>query len=183
MFQIFNRAPLWEMPDNIRPHFLVYSNIFSYISHDMDPISGVASVVAIISLAVQLGECAIKAKGFLDAISYSSSEVLRLRRIVDQSHLIADSVRKVLETDRQQRKGSQQYSESVYTSLAMCLDIVGHIESITSKAKKVHQEKRPLSRAWAQFRMACKQGYIETLERKFYGSIAILNVTLSLRPG
>lgn len=47
MFQVFNRAPLWEMPDNIRPHFLVYSNIFSYISHDMDPISGVASVVAI----------------------------------------------------------------------------------------------------------------------------------------
>lgn len=147
----------------------------------MEPVSGIANVIAILSLAIQLGECAIRTKSFLDAISHSPSEVLRLRRLIDQSHAIADNVKNILNLRQGQQLGDQQGSESVYTSLAMCLEIASQIETILNKSNKIHQGTVSLSRGWAQFRLACKQGQIENLEHKFYGAITILNITLNFR--
>ena len=65
----------------------------------MESIGGVASLFAIISLAIQLGDSVIKTKRFLDTITHLPSEISRLRRLLDQSHAIADVVKAVLENN------------------------------------------------------------------------------------
>ncbi|RYP73012.1 hypothetical protein DL771_003880 [Monosporascus sp. 5C6A] len=146
----------------------------------MEPISGVASVIAIFSLAIQLGDCVIRAKGFLKAVSGSSAEFSRLKRLLDHSHVIADNVRGVLERGKQAHSGEQQVSACVYASLETCLSIASRIEGILTKAMKTHGGTSALPRVRAQIRLACKRGEIEHLESQFHGAVAVLNFTMTL---
>lgn len=146
----------------------------------MESIGGVASLFAIISLAIQLGDSVIKTKRFLDTITHLPSEISRLRRLLDQSHAIADVVKTVLENNTRAQPENQHGPEYVYNSLAECLHIATHIEAIVVKSRNVQEGPTPLSRGRAQFRLACKKSHIETLENRFYGAVTVLNLTLSL---
>ncbi|RYO89784.1 hypothetical protein DL766_002629 [Monosporascus sp. MC13-8B] len=146
----------------------------------MEPISGVASIIAIFSLAIQLGECAIRTKRFLDAVSGSSAEFLRLKQLLDQSYVIADSVRGVLERGRYAHSGERQVSDCVHASLAACLSIASRIEGILTKAMKTRDGTSAISRVRAQIRLAIRRGEIEDLESQFRGAVTMLNFTMSL---
>ncbi|RYP34860.1 hypothetical protein DL767_004085 [Monosporascus sp. MG133] len=146
----------------------------------MEPIGGVASVIAIFSLAIQLADCAIRTKGFLDAVSGSSAEFFRLKQLLDHSYVIADNVRGVLERGKNAHSGERQVSDCVHTSLATCLGIASRIEGILTKAMETQRGTSALSRVRAQIRLACRRGEIEDLESQFYGAVGVLNLTMSV---
>ncbi|RYO98136.1 hypothetical protein DL764_007181 [Monosporascus ibericus] len=146
----------------------------------MEPIGGVASVIAIFSLAIQLADCAIRTKAFLDAVCGSSAEFFRLKQLLNHSYVIADNVRGVLERGKNAHSGDRQVSDCVHASLATCLNIASRIEGILTRAVKTPGGTSALSRVRAQIRLACRRGEIEDLESQFHGAVTVLNLTMSL---
>ncbi|RYP46179.1 hypothetical protein DL768_007574 [Monosporascus sp. mg162] len=127
-----------------------------------------------------LADCAIRTKSFLDAVSGSSAEFLRLEQLLDHSYVIAANVRAVLERGKNAHSGERQVSDCVHASLATCMNVASCIEGILAKAMKTRRGTSALDRVRAQIRLACKRGEIEGLENRFYGAVAVLSLTMNL---
>jgi hypothetical protein len=69
--------------------------------YKIDSLSGVVSIFAVISLAIQLGESAIDIKRFLDTIANAPPEVARQKNVVLQLQYIAESIKLFLEKQRE----------------------------------------------------------------------------------
>ncbi|KAI1119845.1 ankyrin [Nemania abortiva] len=146
----------------------------------MEPLSNIASIFAVISLALQLAQSAFDVKRFLDTIENAPAEVARLKGVVTQLHLIAHSTTTLLEHQKRLRKQESQVSNSIYDSLKMCQGKLDLIQDVLQIAKKVNHGQSSVSRNWAQIRLACKKEKIDEFERQLEQAISVLNTNLLL---
>lgn len=85
----------------------------------MDPVSGAASILAIVSLALQLQQSAHKVQRFFDAISDASSEILRLKGLVSIVHAIAVNIKTLFE-EKLHGEDDVIGGEGIYDAMKLC---------------------------------------------------------------
>lgn len=146
----------------------------------MDPLSGVASIFAIISLAWQLGQSALNIKRFLDTLHDAPAEIIRLRVVILQLHSIAEGTKAVLERQLKPHCPNNHICNSIYDALKTCQDKLDLIEKVLPIAGKVNNGHSPFSRNWAHFRLACRKERIEEFERQLERAMSFLHVNLLL---
>jgi len=148
---------------------------------NMDGLSGVASIFAVISLALQLAGTAQDIKNFILSIQDAPKELDRLANQLDQFSKIASSIKMVLE--RQQELGhdvNSQIWQNIFSALQLCNQEMLKMGELVEKAGKLENGQTKLSRTWNSIRLAFKKEYIEKLEAKLAQSIPALGVSLTL---
>ncbi|KAI0881479.1 ankyrin [Annulohypoxylon maeteangense] len=143
----------------------------------MDPLSGVSSIFAVISLAIQLGKNAIELIKFIDSIHDAPAEIIRLNQVVRGLQSIDNDVRNALEC---QKDSYGQNNVNICTALERCQANLNSIKGIFHIAEKMKNGKTSLVRNFAQARLAYKKDEIERFERQLNNSITALHVHLSL---
>lgn len=144
----------------------------------MEPVSGVASIFAVVSLALQLQKSAQNIKRFFDVVSDAPSEVSRLRDLVSSIHVIARNITTAF--DPKQQCESNAIGEGIYDALKMCQSSMNPIECILYGVERKITSRTPISRASALFRLAWKKEQIDEFERKLDRAVSLLNISLTL---
>lgn len=145
----------------------------------MDALSGAASIFAVISLAVQLAETAIRLKRFLDSIRDAPAEIRRLRSSIALLIDINENINALLHRQTCQGEVNHRVVQSIYQSLEICadkLDIIHGTLHLASTAENAN----PVLRGWAQIRLACKKEQFEAFTDQLDIAINMLGVFLAV---
>ncbi|KAI0456352.1 hypothetical protein F5B21DRAFT_502547 [Xylaria acuta] len=132
----------------------------------MDPLSGIASVIAIISLALQLAQSSSDMKRFLDTIYNAPAEVVRLKGVVLQLYQVAEATKTLLERQENFLGHNSQISANIYHALNTCQKKLDLIKGVMKIAEKMRNGQSTVSRSWAQFKLAFKSEQVEDFERQ-----------------
>ncbi|KAI0815539.1 ankyrin [Xylaria sp. FL0064] len=144
----------------------------------MDTLSGVASALAVVSLALQLAESASEIKRFLDTIQNAPTEITRIKGLVTQIHLVAQTIEALLKDQRIIRNRDDQVSHNIHDSLRICREKLDLVRDVLRVADNLNKKKNTVSRNWTQIRLAFKKEKIEEFERQLEQAIALLNTNL-----
>ncbi|KAI0966510.1 ankyrin [Xylaria arbuscula] len=144
----------------------------------MDPLSGVASAFAVISLALQLAQSALSIKRFLDTIQNVPTEIIRLKSLFHQLYLVIQTITSLLQLQQGLQSRDAHVSSTIYDSLKTCQEKVDLIRNIFQIGQQAKKEENLISRNWAQFKLACNKKKIVEFERHLEQSISLLSVNL-----
>ncbi|CEJ55528.1 hypothetical protein PMG11_01780 [Penicillium brasilianum] len=145
----------------------------------MEVLGAGASVLAVISLAAQLGAGAHTLIKFLQTVSDAPTEIQRLESLLDQIYAIATGVPKALECERKLHGDKHILADNIHTSLLNCHKKVQGIERIVDRFKETENGRSVVSRKWASFKMAIKKEEVLELERQLGQAVLTLNVALT----
>ncbi|KAJ5465051.1 uncharacterized protein N7458_000737 [Penicillium daleae] len=145
----------------------------------MDGLGAGASVMAVISLAAQLGAGACTLIKFLETVSDAPAEIQRLESLLDQIYAIASCVRNALEYQRSLYGDKHILADDIHTSLLNCQKKVRRIECIVDRFKETENGRSVVSRKWASFKSAWKKEDVLELERQLGQAIQILDISLT----
>ncbi|KAJ5248964.1 hypothetical protein N7468_000415 [Penicillium chermesinum] len=145
----------------------------------MDGLSGAASVIAVISLAVQLGSGAHTLYQFLETISDAPAELHRLQSTLSQIKAIAFGIQNALEYQRRIHGDGVPVAGDILNSLVSCEERVQQITDIVNKADGTHRGLTGVSRKWARFKVALKKERVQELEQQLGNSLQVLNVLMT----
>ncbi|KAI1091813.1 ankyrin [Rostrohypoxylon terebratum] len=146
----------------------------------MDLLSGVSSILAIVSFALQLGQSALNIKQFLDIINDAPAEAIRLNDSIFQLQSTADCIKTVLERQKKAHCQQSHIYDNIYHTLKTCQGRLDLIEDAIRVAGKVNTGQNSFSRSWAQFRLACRKEKIEQLEKQLDRAKSFLDTNLLL---
>ncbi|KAK6845308.1 hypothetical protein PG995_015418 [Apiospora arundinis] len=146
----------------------------------MDPLSGAASIIAVISLALQLAQSAIIVKQYLQTIRHAPAVVIRLQGTLGQLHSTAETIRALLESRSKSHLQDSQLSNHIYVALDACQSKLGLIINIFPIAARVNNGQNGLTRSWAQLRLAGRMGQISEFERQLELAMSFLQLSISL---
>jgi hypothetical protein len=145
----------------------------------MDPISGVASIFAIISLAIQLGESAIGLKTFLDSIHDAPARIRRLKSSIELLIDISNNVRSLLDHQICQGEANHRLIQSIYRSLQSCEDKIDLIKDALLLINTT-ENANPVLRGWVNIRLACRSKDLEVFADQLDLAINMLGANLSI---
>jgi hypothetical protein len=146
----------------------------------MDPLSGVSSVFAVVSLALQLVATAKETKSLIRRVQNAPQEFQRLQDQIEQVSSIAEGIRTVL--TYQARTHGDDYpvtSSSVVRGLQQCERILQSLQHVVDKSKFTTERSRIWIRQWTSLRLATKNDHILDIERRMGQAISLLNVALT----
>lgn len=145
----------------------------------MEGLGAGASVLAVISLAAQLGAGAHTLIKFLQTVSDAPTEIHRLESLLDQIYAMATCVRIALENQRKLHGDKHILADNIQTSLLNCQKKVQRIERIVDRFKATENGRSVVSRKWASFKLALKKGDVLELERQLDQANHILSIAIS----
>ena len=145
----------------------------------MDGLSAGASVIAVISLAAQLGAGAHTVIKFLNTVSDAPTEVQRLQSLLDQIYAIATCLRNALEYQRKLHGDKRILADDIHISLLNCQKKVQGIEHIVDRFKETEKGRSVASRKWASLKLTLKKEDVLGLERQLGLAIQILDISLT----
>jgi hypothetical protein len=145
----------------------------------MDGISAGASIIGVISLAMQLSSAAWTVARLLDTITDAPSEVVRLKDLLDLVHVTSIGVRNALQCQRRLHGDTIPGTEHIRNALAVCQRKLALIQSVLNRVENVERGRTLVSRSWARFRLAVKKDEIAVLERQLGQALDVLNVLLT----
>ena len=146
----------------------------------MDPLSGVSSVFAVVSLALQLVATAKETTSLIRRVQNAPQEFQRLQDQIEQVSSIAEGIRAVL--TYQARTHGDDYpvtSSSVVRSLQQCERILKSLQHVVDKSKFTNKRSKIWIRQWTSLRLASKNDHILDIERRMGQAISLLNVALT----
>jgi len=148
----------------------------------MDGLSAGASVIAVISLVVQLGGAAHDLVKFLETMSDAPSEIKRLRDLLGMVFAVSTGVRNVLEGQRRLHGDCVPIEEAIHTALLDCQRTILQIQDLVNKVDtgKAGSGRHMVSRSWARLRMTLKKDEVAELETKLGQALQMLNLTLTM---
>ncbi|KAL8419075.1 hypothetical protein RB594_002324 [Gaeumannomyces avenae] len=147
----------------------------------MEALGAAASVIGVISLAIQLCGGARQLVEFLGTIDDAPGEVIRLRDLISLVHSIAAGVRNMLEHQRQLLGDSTFGLETIHDALRACQQRIENIRSAIEKTGVIlGQESSLVKRNWCRFKLAIKKDAIESLERQLGHALQALNLSLTI---
>ncbi|KAI0480381.1 hypothetical protein GGR56DRAFT_269603 [Xylariaceae sp. FL0804] len=142
----------------------------------MDPITTVTSVLGIISLALQVGDCALSIKKRIDAVARAPSEIVRLEALVLRVRSVALNVEASAKASRDAELWrAEPQASSILSTLEWLLATVRHIEAMVP----TDAAQSSLSRTCSHVRLAHRRGQIKELEDRLYGAVAMLTMALT----
>jgi hypothetical protein len=146
----------------------------------MDPLSGVSSVIAVISLALQLAGAARETKGLICRIRDGPRELERLQNQVDQVFSISEGIRTVFEYWAQvSRTDFPIVLINVLEGLGGCERALASLRLIVEEAKPMATGRRVLTRTWASLGLARRRNDILDVERRLGHAISLLNIAMT----
>ena len=146
----------------------------------MDPLSGVSSVFAVVSLALQLVATAKETKSLIRRVQNAPQEFQRLQDQIEQVSSIAEGIRAVL--TYQAGTHGDDYpvtSSSVVRGLQQCERILKSLQHVVDKSNFTTKRSRIWIRQWTSLRLASKNDHILDIERRMGQAISLLNVALT----
>lgn len=145
----------------------------------MDGLSAAASIVGVISLAMQLSQATRKLITFLDTVKEAPHEINRLKELLQLVYSMAIGVVNALEYQRKRLGDLAPGYNHLHDVLAVCLRRISSIQDITGKSH-ISQTQGNLSlKSWARLRLSLKGDEILELERQLGLSLQVLNVSLT----
>ncbi|KAK1840579.1 hypothetical protein CCHR01_16803 [Colletotrichum chrysophilum] len=145
----------------------------------MDGLSAAASIVGVISLAMQLSQATRKLITFLDTVKEAPHEINRLKELLQLVYSMAIGVVNALEYQRKRLGDLAPGYNHLHDVLAVCLRRISSIQDITGKSH-ISQTQGNLSlKSWARLRLSLKGEEILELERQLGLSLQVLNVSLT----
>jgi hypothetical protein len=145
----------------------------------MEGLSAGASVLAVISLAAQLGAGAHTLIKFLQTVSDAPTEIQRLESLLDQIYAIATCVRTALECQRKLHGDKRIPADDIHASLLNCQKQIQKIERIVDRFKETENGRSVVSRKWASFELALKNKDVLKLERQLGQAIQLLDIAIT----
>lgn len=146
----------------------------------MDVISGVASVFAVVSLAIQLAQSTQDVSRFLRSITDAPKEVDRLISLLEQLQLILDGVQ-ALNTKQMEQDGVPDLRLSaIFTALQKCRNNLEPLESLLKKAKDRLKNSSKLARTWASFKFTLKKKDVEDFQNRLQQAMLMIQTALTI---
>jgi hypothetical protein len=145
----------------------------------MDPLSGTASIFAVISLAFQLTQGAKQFTNVLDTLVKASVEAGRLRNVVLQLHCVAAGVKETLK-HQDGIQNNHGHISNIHLALKFCEEEFDAMRNVMRIAEKVSTGKTSASRMWASVRLAYTSDQIEKLATRLERAMSFLNANLLL---
>jgi hypothetical protein len=151
----------------------------------MEALGAAASIFAVLSLAIQLGQGAADTARFLDAISDAPAEVHRLRDSLTELHAIADGVRLILDK-RSTTHGPHAPAAAALPSAQLVVDRLEsckrRLDPITAVINRVTAAdgKGPARRAWEKLRFVLRREQVAEMESRLARAVLMLNTALTV---
>ncbi|KAF6812746.1 hypothetical protein CPLU01_14820 [Colletotrichum plurivorum] len=146
----------------------------------MDGLSVAASVVGLVSLAMQLSQTTRKLIAFLDTIHDAPSEVVRLNGLLKMIFAMTANIINALENQGWGRSGYVPGREHIYEILVVCLQRLSPIQEALNKTESFSLGSGGIaSRSWVKVKLAMKKEEILEMERQLEQALMVLNVSLT----
>ena len=144
----------------------------------MDGLSGAASAIAIVSLAVQLVDTVQEISKFLKNVQDAPKEVLRLVETLDQLQGTLDNVRQLID---HQFLVLRLPGSPVFITKAMenCEKQIKALETVVWKAKKSLGHRHMVRRTWSSIKTVAKKPDIEDIQCRLRDAKMDLQFALS----
>jgi hypothetical protein len=146
----------------------------------MDPISGAASIFAVVSLALQLVGSVDNARRFLRNIKDAPVEFQRLAESLDQLHLLLSDITDSL-TRYNGLKGMPRPPQSLGMALISCPSRLDELEPLKKSAKLLlTASKGKASKSWALLKLSMRRKDVDEYDKHVHKAITALQVAMSL---
>lgn len=144
----------------------------------MDGLSGAASAIAVVSLAIQLVDTVQVISKFLKNVQDAPKEVLGLIETLDQLHGTLDHVRQLIE---QQFLVLRLPGSPTFISKAMenCEKQIIALETFLGEAKRSFERQRMLRRTWASLKVVAKKQVVEDIQCRLRNAQMDLQIAFS----
>ena len=131
----------------------------------MEGLSGAASAITIVSLAVQLVDTVREITKFLRNVQDAPKEVLRLLETLDQLQGTLDAVRQLID---HQFLVLRLPGSPVFITKAMenCEKQIKALETLVCKARKSLEHQHMLRRTWSSMKFVAKKQDIEDIQHR-----------------
>lgn len=145
----------------------------------MDGLSVAASIVGVISLAMQLSQATRKLIAFLDTVKEAPHEINCLKELLKLVYSMAIGVVNALEYQRKRLGDLAPGYNHLHDVLAVCLRRISSIQDMTGKSHISQTQGKSSLKIWARLRLSLKGDEILELERQLGLSLQVLNVALT----
>ena len=145
----------------------------------MDGLSAGAGVLAVISLALQVGKAAQELVQFFNTISDAPNEVTRLKEQTSRIYCISTGLTNALEHQRKLHGGAIPGTDSIREALISCLGRLGSVQAVLKKIDGSKYGRKTVARYWAQFKLAVKKDDVLEFERQLGLDLMSLNALLT----
>jgi hypothetical protein len=147
----------------------------------MDGLSAGASIIAVVSLAVQLLDTVREVRSFLRNVSDAPKELTRLIGLFDQLELIVENISLLMKRQRQYNGDmDDMICASVHKALRTCETKLAILDEMVKKAMTASEGKHKAARSFGSFRLACKKKDIEEFETQLRHAVTILDLTMTM---
>ena len=147
----------------------------------MDGLSAAASVIGVVSLAVQLAGGAHTLLKFFETISDAPAEINRLQDLLTQIHVMMIGIQSAFQCQRQLHDDGAPAASDIYKALLMCQEKVLSFCKILDEAEKGQRGRNGIIfRKWAHFKLALKKDDIRDLERQLGHTLQVLHISLTV---
>ncbi|KAI6288597.1 hypothetical protein MCOR27_000914 [Pyricularia oryzae] len=140
----------------------------------MEALAAGASIIGVISLAIQLVELSTKFLSFYDSVSNAAKELCYLKGLVVQVRFVAVGVQNIFgEYQRAHDGGGRVMSlvPGIHVALQDCFAIVTEIQNVVDKAG---------TRLWSKVELALKQQAIARCEQRLGLALQFFHTNLSM---
>lgn len=144
----------------------------------MDPLSSAATVFAVVSLAIQLGESATKIHRLLREINHAPEELTRLIRLLENLEGLLRSIGQFIQ-EQSEYSTLPAPPAAAHQSMELCNQKLVEFGTMVDKfkcARASHCVKKSL----ASTRLALKRHHIRELEGHLKDTLQTLHVAMSL---
>lgn len=147
----------------------------------MDGLSGAASLIAVVSLAIQLGESVHKFSNLLRSIRNAPKDLQGLIKNLDRLQCILAEVAQLAEQQRS-HGGTPPPSTAILTALDDCRTHYKALEAYASKITASLQQKG-LQKTWASWKIPARKENLQKLHGELIrsidqlGTVLVLNIT------
>lgn len=147
----------------------------------MDGLSGAASVMGVISLAVQLGDSAFKIYKFLETVKDAPNEVVSLKDRVLQLHNILKGVQDLVK--RQNAQGNvPPPPEYLFEALQTCKLKIQYLQGFVAKLQG-NVDGRGLRRIWGALKIPFSKELVAKACLQIQEAVQALHLAISINNG
>ena len=145
----------------------------------MDGLSSAASVIAVVSLVIQLIATTRDVRSYFNAIVGAPKEIQRLALELTRLANILRDIQVVIE--RQQLQDGAPYpAHSLLASLEACRDQLSMIYTITSLAQRKLQGSGKVSKHWESIKTGFKMKDIEKFQQHLHQTMHFLTTSIAM---
>lgn len=161
-----------------RAHYCSYANIHN----PMEPLSGAASGMAVVSLALQLIQSVSSINAFIQAVKGAPTEITRLTSSLDRLHALLQDVCQLMELQTS-RSGEHipRPSMTIFSCLTSCQQHLLPLQDIVKSNEESQGQNHSKSlRLWSSIKLGFKTSDIMAFEARIHQEMVNLTTALML---